>query len=861
MQRISEMPGVIAAAIAVLTTPAVIQAAGTTVSDSLYNAHHPRLLFTASELPALRAKVSDGGYDDTAYDFLRYLAEHYYPLLEPADMMAGDTALNAIPNLGLAAHLETPPDTASIRMGRELVVYIAEHYGVDNDEAGSGSRLRSLALGYDMFFADAPETLRAMVRDEIISYVTFMTTGFTYELFTWRPYLANHTAMFAGPLGMAAICLRDEADPELLDDAMGAADAAIDSLLTHQFDPLGAYKEGCLYGAWTLRQLIFYFHARERYDGFAYADHPVIRAAEEWFPYEMLPEGWGKTNNLNDSPYYSTPLARNTTYFDWAQSRWNSALSAWMWEHTAGPYGIDLGAAADKASTVLWNAGLAPVQPDSVLPESRLWRDRGLYYYRTGWQSGMSARDVVFSFYSGKFHGGHAQEDQNQFTLYAYGGKFAIDHGAGSKAKQSESHNIVFVDGAGQHNAGASIGTDGSIAACLLSAFADVVTGDATAAYTTYSEFNAPDWPFPGWDWSWGYSGANPVRHARRSVVVVHDAASPPYFVLCDDIEKDGALHDYQWRLHTSAENSVDAASNPIRIDAPTSALDIYVLYPEFSSLARTTQPYDNGVPDPDATLLALAGSAVNPRFTCLLFPSDSTVPAPEVTSEIHPWGYACRLDWGGGVSDIVLGNHSGGIVTWGPDSLRTDASMAIVRATGAQLTRHLLVGATRLDFGGTDYARFYDDAATCALAGDVVRIDRGDAVFRLLDSGIERIECEDEPVAFVRRGGYLWSDSVASAAGVAAPPDLRVSVYPNPFNPTVSVRIETPAGSQVKASVYDAAGRLVCVLMDAAPPRAITTLRWEGVNQSGRAVSSGVYFLKVSSAGAVRTHKLVVVK
>jgi hypothetical protein len=35
-----------------------------------------------------------------------------------------------------------------------------------------------------------------------------------------------------------------------------------DSLLTYQFDPEGAYKEGCPYASWTIRQLIPYFHAR-----------------------------------------------------------------------------------------------------------------------------------------------------------------------------------------------------------------------------------------------------------------------------------------------------------------------------------------------------------------------------------------------------------------------------------------------------------------------------------------------------------------------------------------------------------------------------------------------------------------------
>jgi hypothetical protein len=489
--------------------------------------------------------------------------------------------------------------------------------------------------------------------------------------------------------------------------------------------------------------------------------------------------------------------------------------------------------------------------------------ERGLYYYRTGWQAEMSSDDVVFSFYSGKFHSAHAQEDQNQFTLYAYGGKFAIDHGAGGTAKQSESHNMVLIDGAGQHNAGSSIGTDGRIAGYLLSDFADHVAGDATDAYTTYSEFNAPDWPFPGWDWSWGYHGANPVDHALRNVVVVHDADTPPYFIVVDDIDKDGAPHDFQWRMHTAQVNTIDTSSNPIRIDAPAASMDVHVLYPEFSSLARSTSTYDNGVADPDATVLELEHTAVNPLFSLLLFPADSTVAAPVVARETLPWGFACTLDWGGGVADVVVGNFSGGAVTWGADSLRTDASIAVVRTSGSAITRHLLVDATELYYRSDEYVRIFDAPVTCGLDGGVIHLDREDAAFSILDTGVDRIVCRDSDVPFVRRSGYLLSDP-ASGAGEAPlrKGQLRVSVYPNPFNPAVTVRIDVPRATHVAVAIYDVTGRPVKTFPDRAVIQSRTVeLTWDGTNRNGRQVPSGVYLLKVTAGGVVRTQKLVVVR
>jgi len=647
----------------------------------------------------------------------------------------------------------------------------------------------------------------------------------------------------------------------LLADALSLADGTIDSLLTYQFDPGGSYKEGVLYGAWTARQLIFYFHARKRFDGFNYANYDKIRNMENWFVYEILPEGWGKTNNLNDSPYTSTPLARHSTYFDWAQYEWNSGLSAWLWEHTAGPYGIDMQITADKVATVLWNMGLTPEQPGTVLPDRQLWINRGLYYYRNGWQSGANSRNVLFSFYSGKFHGGHAQEDQNQFTLYAYGGKFAVDHGAGSSAAGSNCHNMVFIDGAGQHNAGGSIGTDGDIADHLLGDFADFVQGDATAAYSTYSEFNAANWPFPGWDWSWGYLGANPVNRAKRGVISVHGTETPPYFVVLDDIDKDGGSHNYQWRFHTLYTNTVDIAANPIRITSGPAFLDLHVLYPDFTSLSVSTQFFNNGVADPNSTLLKMNHTAVNPRFSTLLIPTDSLISAPTVARGLYPWGFSCELDWPGGPHDVVMGNHTGTPVTWGPDSIRTDAATLLVREVGGSVSEYLAVGLTVLAFGKTEYLRVFGGPATCALDGDTMRFNRADVSFLIYDTGINHVLCGDEEIPVIRQGGFLLPDFPVTSDYPVAPPQINLAVYPNPFNPTVTIRVGAPSGASLQVSVFDTAGRLVRHLGLAKAAAGPLELGWDGTNQNGHHVSSGIYFVKVIADNTVRTKKIVLVK
>lgn len=840
----------------VVATPSSAQPV---LTDSLYLAHHPRLLFSATDVPAMRAKLHDGGRDDDAYAMLRNFVDNIYAAVPPSVVLGPFYGLEAIPTIGLVAHFESPPNANAMAHGKLLTTYLATTYGPDFNEANSGMRLRSLAMGYDFFFADATESERAFIRDEMVLYMQLMTSSSTYEGFEYRPYLANHSAMFGAALGLAAICLQDEADATLLSDAMAMADRIVANLVAHTFDPGGAYNEGGLYALWTLRNLVYYFDARKRFDGYAFSDNATLRAVEQWLPYELLPEGGGRSHNLNDSPFSTTPFARSTTYFDWAMTEWNSGLSAWMWEHTAGTYGVDMGIEADKVGTALWHRTIPPIQPGSVLPRHRVWLQRGLYHFRTGWQSGSSSKeDVAFSFYSGKFQGGHAQEDQNQFALYAYGAKFAIDHGAGGVGKESAAHNMVFIDGQGQHNAGSSIGTDGSIAEYLLGGSADYLVGDATQAYSTYSEFNANGVPFPGTDWSWGHFGANPVQFAYRRILVVHGSGTPPYFVVIDDIDKDALTHTYEWRMHTLAENTVNTSASPWTIGDGSATLDIHALNATTGSV--TTQLFDNLNSDPDSRLLRVTRSAVNPRFSFLLIPRKANMPSPSVTRQSYAWGDACSIDWGGGIVDHLVRNDSGAPATYG--LIQTDARVAWVRQVDGEVQGYLAADATSLVVGTTEFVSIYDGAITCEMSGSTIHVDRADADFRFFDSGIAMINCREQAVAFVVADGYVVPPGGATDVDRTAPNrTLTLTAHPNPFNPSTTIRIEGVSGQRVSVDIYDVTGRRVRRVWAAPMKSASGVLLWDGRDDGGRPVASGTYFLRASTTTHSRTLKLTVVK
>jgi len=827
-----------------------------TITDALYNSHHPRLLVSAASLPALAAKLQDGGIDDATYTGVRQLVTDSYPHMTTADVLGAWYGDQAIPCVGLVGQLES--DSTVMAFGKSLTLYIADTYEPDSDEAASGMRLRALAIGYDMCFKYATEAERGRVRDEMVRYMQKMEWTPGYRFFEQQPYLGNHSAMFGAALGLASIALQGEAESYLLSDGLAMTDRIVGNLLRYQFDPDGAYNEGAFYAAWTLKQLVYYFDARQRFDGRSYADNPQLRSIEAWFAYEIAPEGGGHSFNLNDSPQLSAPLAQQPAFFNWAMSAWNSGLSAWLWRHTAGDLGMNVGASTDWAGTILWNRPLATTEPGATLPASRVWSQRGLFYYRSGWPSGASSGDVVFSFYSGKFQGGHAQEDQNQFALCAYGTAFAIDHGIGVTAKESESHNMVFIDGKGQHNAGSSIGTDGAITDFLLGSFADVVTGDATAAYTTYSEFNAPNYPVQGTDWSWGYSGANPVLFARRTVVTVHGSATPFYALVMDDIDKDGTPHNYEWRMHTPASNTVDVSVNPILIAGSTARMDMYLVSPEFSSVTAAAGPYTVDNTDPASTLLRITKHGVNPAFTLLCMPRANGVSAPGVATTTTAWGCAATIDWGGGAGDVVLRNDSGGAVSYG--DVTTDAAVVVVRRNSGVVDSYMMANGRSLVLDGTPYVSLNDGPASCEFSASTVRLNRFNADFRILDTGVSRVLYHEQNIGFALDSGYVIPDGVTGVGTSTLRSRVDVHAWPNPFNPAATISVTGVTHGVVRVDVYDVSGRRVRSLWSGVV-RGTKSWVWNGRNDVGTTVSSGTYFVRVTTPAQTRTVKLTLVK
>lgn len=85
--------------------------------------------------------------------------------------------------------------------------------------------------------------------------------------------------------------------------------------------------------------------------------------------------------------------------------------------------------------------------------------------------------------------------------------------------------------------------------------------------------------------------------------------------------------------------------------------------------------------------------------------------------------------------------------------------------------------------------------------------------------------------------------------------------VRPNPFNPSVVIPFELPRSAPVRIGVYDVGGRLVRILVDGTRPEGPQSVLWDGRNDSGVTVSSGVYFVRMRSGDFSAVRKAVFLK
>lgn len=117
------------------------------------------------------------------------------------------------------------------------------------------------------------------------------------------------------------------------------------------------------------------------------------------------------------------------------------------------------------------------------------------------------------------------------------------------------------------------------------------------------------------------------------------------------------------------------------------------------------------------------------------------------------------------------------------------------------------------------------------------------------------------EPVVADRLPGVV--DKRFPAGSPPSAPKDRIGLFasPNPFNPETAIDLYLPASGKGVVKIFDIRGYLVAELYRGTFAKGQNTFTWQGRDDSGQAVASGVYLVSAETDDQKLTRKLLLIK
>ena len=89
----------------------------------------------------------------------------------------------------------------------------------------------------------------------------------------------------------------------------------------------------------------------------------------------------------------------------------------------------------------------------------------------------------------------------------------------------------------------------------------------------------------------------------------------------------------------------------------------------------------------------------------------------------------------------------------------------------------------------------------------------------------------------------------------------LKAHAKPNPLNPDTEISFRLAQAGRVQIKIFDLSGRLVKTLLDETRSEGNQSVRWNGSNQNGGKVATGVYYLRIQANGVEDVQRVTVLK
>ena len=146
----------------------------------------------------------------------------------------------------------------------------------------------------------------------------------------------------------------------------------------------------------------------------------------------------------------------------------------------------------------------------------------------------------------------------------------------------------------------------------------------------------------------------------------------------------------------------------------------------------------------------------------------------------------------------------------------------------------------------GDDYYYYYYDSLNC--------YDMFEMQFGIMD-------IQDITLDFWMEMSYSGPLAIAGEIGLQPGQFKLHQAYPNPFNPTTTLKYEMGSAGPVSIDVFDVNGRKIRSLYNGIQIPGQHEIRWDAKDDHGRSMSSGVYLFKVNVNGKQQTAKSLLLK
>jgi hypothetical protein len=776
---------------------------------------HPSLLFSASDVATLQARAASGD-GARAWATLKQRLDDYVASpeqsswhLDPAKIGVRDSkgvvsnyaGQNEMPTMliDLAFGYVITGDTTYSRLVIDSLTALADagwpFWSDDGQYLGAGDLLRGVALAFDWTYGamtsaershivsglSNPASGAAMNGARIVDVAQFGGPGAAAG--------SNWAGVTSGGAGLALLAVQGEASaPADLTTLLSSAQTRVSNYLTNGFGVDGEGGEGLTYAGYGLHGALPFAFALKRGGGAdLIGSTPGMSHLVDYVSSLLIPsDGYDGTVPLNDSVRDALPDELLEQLWEISPT---SSLVSWLWEHTLGPAGVDrydplrsppvlpghncVPATTDPAVFLLgcgWSsaeelniiysrhASVTSATPESSLATGLHFDGHGIAVGRTGWASGQG--EAMSAFSASRGAAGHTQEDVGQFTLYGYGGDFAVDSGYGhnyscggpqatagqcdpsdqtTPAGQSVGHNLVLVDDDTRTQRGARTQT-------TRQTIPEFLTGPGISFVhaDTRTQFPA-DPPLANRDW-----------------LFTHAPGQPVLLVIGDQLNRDGGLHAYNWQMHTSAANAVALHANGFTITSPSGAV-LNGLTTRNGDLLQSTrsvfevQPFDGSAFDrPVAHQLLLQLDLVKHEYhdelaVMALTPAGAT---PAVTQRVEVPGANVIEVTRGGVGTMVMKALTGVTSFQGNGVAVTGALGYAVQGLGECFLRQ----GSRLFAYGHDYVTVTGGTASVLDSGGRVQATgTSGATYTVYAPGtVTTVTVNGSTVPWTRSGDYI---------------------------------------------------------------------------------------------------------